>query len=325
MKKLTLHILETPQDMLAIEEIQRLLWPGTDRDIVPDHMLLAAVHNGGLVIGAIEIETPGEALEGPAPDELEFLDLNNPPEHAELVGFVFGFPGLYTTPDGPRLKHCSHMLGVLPAYRNQGLGFQLKRAQWQMVRHQGIDRITWTYDPLLSRNAHLNIARLGTVCNTYIREAYGEMRDTMNQGVPSDRFQVDWWVNSKRVLRRMSKRPRAQLDLAHYLAAGIPIINPTRIGGDDLPRPAEPGEIAPIAGHSLLLVEIPADFLALKTADQQLAIAWRLHTRSLFEELFQSGYLVTDSVYLPGTNPRSFYVMTYGEAEIMGINKSTQP
>ena len=83
--------------------------------------------------------------------------------------------------------------------------------------------------------------------------------------------------------------------------------------------PAEPDEIAPFAGHSLLLVEIPADFMALKTADRELALAWRLHTRSLFEELFQSGYLVTDSVYLPGTHPRSFYVLTYGEAEIMGI------
>jgi predicted GNAT superfamily acetyltransferase len=78
-------------------------------------------------------------------------------------------------------------------------------------------------------------------------------------------------------------------------------------------------------GNSLLLVEIPADFLALKAADRELAIAWRLHTRNLFEELFQSGYLVTDTVYLSGTHPRSFYVMTYGEAEIMGIKKTNQP
>lgn len=322
MKKLTLHILETPPEMLAIEEIQRQVWPGTDRDIVPDHLLLAAVHNGGLVIGAIEIETPDEAVAQPAPDELDFLDRNNPPQHAELVGFVFGFPGLYTTPDGPRIKHCSHMLGVLPAYRDQGLGFQLKRAQWQMVRYQGVDRITWTYDPLLSLNAHLNIARLGTVCNTYFRDAYGEMRDEMNRGVPSDRFQVDWWVNSRRVLRRMSKRPPAPLDLAHYLAAGTPIINPSRAASDGLPHPPKQDEITPFTGHSLLLVEIPADFPALKAADRELAIAWRLHTRSLFVELFQSGYLVTDSVYLPGAQPRSFYVMTYGEAEIMGVNKT---
>ena len=74
----------------------------------------------------------------------------------------------------------------------------------------------------------------------------------------------------------------------------------------------------------MLLVEIPADFLALKAADRELAIAWRLHCRELFEMLFENGYLVTDAVYLPGTNPRSFYVMTNGEAEIMGVTRSKE-
>jgi predicted GNAT superfamily acetyltransferase len=316
MKKISLHILETPQEMSAAEELQRQIWPGTDRDAVPHHMLMAAAHNGGLVIGAVEIESPGEAPEQPKTDTLEFLDRANPPRQAELVGFVFGFLGMTTSETGMRLKHCSHMLGVLPAYRDRGIGFLLKRAQWQMVHHQGLELITWTYDPLLSVNAHLNITRLGAVCNTYIPDAYGDMSDELNKGLPSDRFQVDWWVSSKRVLRRMSKSPRPPLDLAHYLAAGIPIINPTRIRGNELPYPAELNEIAPFAGHSLLLVEFPADFLKLKAADRELAIAWRLHTRSLFEELFQSGYLVTDAVYLPGTHPRSFYVMTYGESTL---------
>ena len=112
----------------------------------------------------------------------------------ELIGFVFGFPGIEPTPDGPRPKHCSHILGVLPDHRDGGVGFALKRAQWQMVRHQGLDHVTWTYDPLLSRNAHLNIARLGAVCSTYRRSEYGDMRDGLNAGLPSDRFQVDWWV-----------------------------------------------------------------------------------------------------------------------------------
>ena len=324
MRKTTLHILETPQEMLAVEELQRLLWPGTDRDIVPDHLLLAATHNGGLVIGAIEIDAEDDAAGQLAVDDLEFLDRSNPPSQAEMVGFVFSFPGFYSTPDGPRLKHCSHLLGVLPAFRDRGLGFKLKRAQWQMVRHQGIDLITWTYDPLLSRNAHLNITRLGTVCSSYIRDAYGDMRDELNIGVASDRFQVDWWVNSRRVLRRMSKRPPQPLDLANYLAAGVPIINPTSIDANGLPRPAKESDISELTGQSLLLMEIPADFLALKAADHELAIAWRLHSRLLFENLFQNGYLVTDAVYLPGTNPRSFYVMTNGEAEIMGVTRSKE-
>ena len=99
---------------------------------------------------------------------------------------------------------------------DQGMGFALKRAQWQMVRYQGIDRITWTFDPLLSRNAWLNITRLGAVCNTYLRDFYGKMADVLNQGLPTDRFDVDWWVNSQRVNRRLSRRRRNDLTLIHY-------------------------------------------------------------------------------------------------------------
>ena len=231
MSRILLRILETPQEMEAVEGLQRLVWPGDDTDIVPVHLLLAAVHNGGLLVGAYQAGEPGDDED---PGELEWGD---GPLQAPLVGFVFGFPGLYTTPDGPRPKHHSHMLGVQPDQRDQGIGFKLKRAQWQMVRHQGLDRITWTYDPLLSRNAHLNIARLGAVCSTYLREEYGEMRDGMNAGLPSDRFQVDWWIRSERVNRRLSKRQRLPLDLAHYLAAETAILNPSVIGQDGLPHP----------------------------------------------------------------------------------------
>ena len=157
MSEWNLRILESPAEMGEVEELQRLVWPGNETEIVPAHLLLAAVRGGGLVIGAFD----KAAL-------------------PRLIGFVFGFPGFYLTPDGPRLKHCSHMLGVRPDCRDHGLGYALKRAQWQMVRHQGLDRVTWTYDPLLSRNAHLNIAKLGVVCNTYHREYYGEMRDGLN-------------------------------------------------------------------------------------------------------------------------------------------------
>ena len=317
MSRVILRILESPQEMEAVEDLQRLVWPGNETDIVPGHMLLAAAHNGGLVIGAFDA---GEAQT--AEDETG-LAWGNLPEGAPLVGFAFGFPGLYTTPDGPRPKHCSHMLGVHPTHRDRGTGFKLKRAQWQMVRHQGLDRITWTYDPLLSRNAHLNIARLGAVCNTYLREEYGVMRDGLNAGLPSDRFQVDWWIRSQRVNRRLSKRLRRSLDLAHYLAAGTRILNPSQIGEHGLPRPPAEfrlGEIENVNAvqqeQPLLLVEIPSDFLALKAVDPALALAWRLHTRHLFEALFERGYLATDFVHLPGTHARSFYVLSHGEAKV---------
>src|SRR5574342_498719 len=190
-----IKILETPEDMPAVEALQRAVWPGSETDVVPAHVFIAAIHNGGLLLGAFVED--------------------------QLIGFVFGFPGLETSPDGPRAKHCSHMMGILHGYRDSGIGSALKRAQWQMVRHQGLDHITWTYDPLLSRNAYLNITKLGAVCSIYRRSEYGEMRDGLNAGLPSDRFQVDWWVHTRRVERRLSKRPRRPLTLENFAKAGL--------------------------------------------------------------------------------------------------------
>jgi predicted GNAT superfamily acetyltransferase len=328
----TLHILDAPDEMMLVEDLQRQVWPGSETDVIPLHILVTAVHNGGLVVGGFS-GGAGSSTEEAGGEEAGLSEAGlgeAGPEKGALIGFVFGFPGLYFTPDGARPKHCSHELGVHPAYRDQGLGFTLKRAQWQMIRRQGLDLITWTYDPLLSRNAHLNIARLGAVCNTYLRELYGEMRDGLNAGLPSDRFQLDWWVNSRRVDRRLSKRARPPLDLAHCLSAGAWIVNPTRVAGG-WPRPPEqlPAHLEVLSGHkqagesNLLLVEIPADFPALKDADPGLALEWRLHTRLLFESLFSQGYLVTDFVHLPGTQPRSFYVLTHGESTLQAISKMT--
>jgi predicted GNAT superfamily acetyltransferase len=306
-----LHILDTPEQMATVEELQRLVWPGNETDVVPSHLLVTAAHNGGVVIGAYESDMQ------PAQAAFDDQALAGAP----LIGFVFGFPGLYFTPDGPRPKHCSHMLAVHPAGRDRGTGFILKRAQWQMVRQQGLDLITWTYDPLLSRNGHLNITRLGAVCNTYIREAYGEMRDGLNAGVPSDRFQVDWWINSQRVLKRLSKRARGSMELEQYLKAGIPILNSGRQLANGLIAPATSGPAASFQDpetQPILLLEIPADFQAVKAIDPGLALEWRMHTRQFFEWLFQQGYLVTDFAHQPGQPPRSYYVLSYGESPLPG-------
>jgi predicted GNAT superfamily acetyltransferase len=198
----------------------------------------------------------------------------------------------------------------------QGLGFALKRAQWQMVRHQGIDRITWTYDPLLSRNAWLNITRLGAVCNNYLRNFYGKMDDNLNRGLPSDRFEVDWWVNSTRVNRRLSRRRRNYLNLNHFLAGGAPILNPAYIDVSGFPFPALRVDLNLGIEKPIVLVEIPADFQAIKTHDLKIALEWRIHTRSLFEKLFNIGYLVTDFVRTDDQFPRSYYVLCHGESTL---------
>jgi predicted GNAT superfamily acetyltransferase len=278
-----LRVLETPAEMTAVESLQRLVWTAPDIEIVPKDLLLAVVHNGGLAIGAFVED--------------------------DLVGAVFGFPGFYTTPDGPRLKHHSHILAVHPDWRAQGIGFALKRAQWQMVRKQGIDRITWTFDPLISRNAHLNIVRLGAVCSTYLRSAYGDMQDGLNAGLPSDRFQLDWWLNTERVRRRLSRRSRPALTLSHYRAAEATLLE-ARLDRESMARPSE--ELLPLTGN-LFLVEIPFDFPALKAVDLCLARDWRFYTREVFENAFAADYLVTDFV---NDNGRSFYVLMHGETTL---------
>jgi len=283
----TIRLLETPEEMTAVEELQRAVWSGSETEIVPAHLLITAVHNGGVLLGAFD--------------------------EGKLVGFVFGFPGLETLPDGPHPKHCSHMLGVLDSHRDLGVGFALKRAQWQMVRQQGLSHVTWTYDPLLSRNAHLNIARLGAVCSTYLRSQYGTLRDGLNAGLPSDRFQVDWWIRTRRVEQRLAKRARGTISLSQVREAEVQPIYSAVARADGFLQPPE--AFTP-PGERLSLAEIPPDFTALKSADLSLARDWRFFSREVFETCFASGYLATDFIHDRETN-RSFYILTDGNA-VMG-------
>lgn len=283
-----IRLLEKPEEMTAVEELQRQVWPGSETDVVPAHLMITAVHNGGVVLGAFQEE--------------------------RLVGFVFGFPGIESTPDGPRPKHCSHMAGVLPSQRDQGLGFALKRAQWQVVRHQGLDHITWTYDLLLSRNAFLNISRLGAVCSSYRRAEYGEMRDGLNAGLPSDRFQVDWWLNTHRVERRLSKRARPTLTTSALRRMGVHPSYEVHRGADGLPRPPEH---VPAMQDQLVAAEIPADFMQMKEADLAVARDWRFFAREFFETAFAAGYIVTDFAFdKDAERPRGIYILTDGESTL---------
>lgn len=284
---ISIRILDTPEEMKEVEDLQRLVWPDCETDVIPVHLLVTAAHNGGLVLGAYQDD--------------------------KMVGMLFGFAGLYYTPDGPRPKHCSHQMGVHPDARNSGVGFALKRAQWQMIRQQGLDRITWTYDPLLSRNGHLNIGQLGAVCNTYMREVYGEMRDGLNVGLASDRFQVDWWINTRRVEGYLGERSHPALTMVDIEEAACQNLYPVDLR-DGFIRPA--GPLASPQGN-LLVAEIPVDFLKLKAADFELAKEWRVFSREVFETCFSAGYLVTDFIYDTSRDrPRSFYLLTYGEATL---------
>ena len=191
--------IETIDEYRAIEDLQAQVWGSDARDVVPLHLLLTANKNGGLALGAFD------------PDL-------TPPD--DLIGFVFGFVGL--TAAG-QVKHCSHMLGVLPQYRDRGIGEELKRRQRDFVLAQGITLMTWTFDPLQSRNARLNLRKLGAICRTYARNLYGTMSDRLNAGIPSDRFEVEWFLASRHVEARLA-RAEPEPDLAALLAEGVLVL-----------------------------------------------------------------------------------------------------
>jgi predicted GNAT superfamily acetyltransferase len=270
----TIRPLEALNEYQAVEDLQRQVWAmPDDLEVVPLHLLLSVHKNGGLLLGAFDGD--------------------------ELVGFVFGFPGF--TDDG-RPQHCSHMMGVSPDVQGQGIGYQLKLAQRECALAQGFDLVAWTYDPLESRNANLNVHKLGAVCQTYIRDLYGPLDDGLNRGLPSDRFQVAWWIASELVQRRLSGRmqpvfgqPAVQVNATKRSSAGL----------------LAPGALTLDADAPSVQLEIPPDYQAIKAADPALALAWRLATREIFEALFAAGYAVSDFVsHAVGGERCSYYILS---------------
>ena len=267
----------TIDELRACEELQLQAWHMPDyREVVPLHLLVAGQKAGGLLLAALD--------------------------GARVLGFVFGFPGL--TRDG-RSFHYSHMMAVAPDQQGRGIGWQLKCAQREAILAQGLDRICWTYDPLEARNAHLNVAKLGAVCRTYLRDLYGPMTDGLNAGLPSDRFQVDWWLASDRVKERLAGRGGADLAAPGAWA----LAGEETAGG--LRAPGSPNLDA---GEARVGVEIPANYQAVKAADPALALAWRLATRQALEACFAAGYRVVEMAgtrTVPGG--RAYYILQRDE------------
>ena len=277
--------LTTPEDMAKVSDLYLLVWSGSEISTIPPRTYMDISNHGGVILGAFHRD--------------------------QLVGYVFGFLGIDNESLGTiartRIKHHSHILGVHPDYRNRGVGFRLKLEQRRAVINQGIRLVTWTYDPLLSNNAYLNIRRLGTVCNTYWREFYGRMEDDLSVGIPSDRFRVDWWVTSPKVVSRIEEK-QGPLDQSKYLDSAIQKVNPVSLGSDNLLHPVD--QFYDLEGD-IVLVEIPSDFLALKKQDIELARRWRQHTREIFETGFADGYMVVEFLYdKSGDFPRSYYVLS---------------
>src|SRR5579885_1006625 len=183
----TIRHLESVEDYKAAEEVQRRAWGLSDLDIAPLHILLTIHKSGGLVLGAFDEQT------------------------TTLLGFLRGFDG---RSDDGRWKHCSHMMGVLPEARDRGIGQALKLEQRRLILAEGLDLVTWTFDPLEARNATLNFTKLGVVSNQYVRNIYGDTLGELNAGLPTDRLSVDWWIGSARVQARVDPAQQAAVQQA---------------------------------------------------------------------------------------------------------------
>jgi predicted GNAT superfamily acetyltransferase len=276
--EISIRSFKTWQEYLDAEELQRIVWQMPDlRDVVPANMLITAHKNGGILIGAF---APGN----------------------RLIGFVFSFIGIDEIASQSNLKHCSHMLAVLPEFQGQKIGERLKFAQREIALTQNIPLITWTYDPLLALNANLNLARLGAIARQYIVNAYGEMTDALNAGLPSDRFQVEWWTDAPRV-RAVVAAPPPRRNWDTVTRAGVPHYFDVEWNNQGFPRVARVN--APHDDN--LLVEIPADINAIKTSDRALALDWRMQTRDAFQKLFAVGYVAVDVILRREAPARAAY------------------
>jgi len=247
--------LTTYDEFLQVREVQRACWGfGSDEGLYPP-ILLTASQNGGVVLGAFDGD--------------------------KLVGYLFGFLGLHEN-RGP-LKLCSQTMGVLAEYRGRGIAESLKWAQRDRALKLGLKLVTWTYDPLEGPNAYLNLHKLNGIAHAYKRDVYGEHFGALNEGMPTDRFVVEWWI-----------------ERVGDWGSGI---GDWRLGIGDCK------EITRVEGHGtaqrlieydcksedeVVRVEVPVDVQAIRKEDMALAIDWRRKTREIFETYFRRGYVAVD-------------------------------
>lgn len=170
-------------------------WGYDETEIIPRKTFLLAQKIGGQVIGAFETESS------------ETSGQITPAHPAKLIAFAMSLPGIRNR-DGNAFPYLhSHMLAVKEAYRNRGLGAQLKLEQRREALSRGIRHMEWTFDPLQMKNAFLNIHRLGAVARQYRENFYGVSSSRLQGGLPTDRLLAEWELDSPQVQAHLDGNP----------------------------------------------------------------------------------------------------------------------
>lgn len=282
MTNIIIRPMQTIAEMDAAVTMQKLYWGEDAGALVPAHMLFSMANYGGHVLAAFDED--------------------------RLIGVVIGFlgtnPGSY--PAAEHLLVMSKRLVVLPEYRSQNIGYRLKLAQRDFALTQGIDLVTWTFDPVLAPNANLNIHKLGGIVKRYIPDYFGA--DSTFETLSADRLVVDWWVNSAHVAEHAAGGAKSS-KLETLLSQGAVIANLAGLTDSGF---SAPGKVIPSFEAETLLIEIPRDFTAIKDRDPALAKSWRDHLRELFLAVLDADYTVTDfaRAEVAGAQ-RNFYILRY--------------
>jgi len=265
--QISIRDLRTIDELNQLKAVEKEVWGMTEEDALPLTVAIALKAAGNIFVGAFDKDKLDRERHG----------------KEKLVGFAFGFLG---REQGAPTIH-SHMLAVLDQYRHLDLGARLKQAQRERALAMGVGEMTWTFDPLQSRNAHFNFAKLGVVSETYKVDFYGPETSSMLHRNGTDRLWVRWLLESRRVRDRLagkSARPET-LDALRLLA---PLV---RFNGNGRPERAD---LADSLSRQRVSIEIPGDILAVESADMGLAREWREATRWAFRESLKAGFFVAE-------------------------------
>ena len=271
--------IESFDELRKIAAVEKEVWGLSDQDLMPLTLIVASKEAGNIWLGAFD--------------------------GAALVGFAFGFLG---REHGRTIIH-SHMLAVREPYRDLDLGLKLKLAQRERALAMGIRQMTWTFDPLQSKNAHLNFAKLGVVSDKYKIDFYGPETSSVLHRNSTDRLWVEWRLASKRVQQRLQGK-NSRTEMIEVLSNLQPLVQ-----FDGSGKPLKSNLVAAL-GRERICIEIPSEINLLEAKDPDLAKAWRAATRWAFTESLKAGFFVAEFCRsIRGQQGPGAYILQKGTVE----------